>query len=79
MSILKLFFSVLLFAVAPSAQAAIDSYSFFHVTIETPWMIFLFLCVFVLAPFVLMAVLYWHFAIRRHHPKHRVDADPGRD
>ena len=44
--------------------AAIDSYRFFHVTIETPYMIFLFLVGFVLAPFFLMAILYWRFAGR---------------
>ena len=44
--------------------AAFDSYRFFHVTIETPYYIFLFLVGFVLAPFFLMAILYWRFAGR---------------
>ena len=44
--------------------AAMDSYRFFHVTIETPYMIFLFLVGFVLAPFFLMAILYWRYAGR---------------
>jgi len=44
--------------------AAFDSYRFFHVTIETPYFIFLFLVGFVLAPFFLMAILYWRFAGR---------------
>ena len=44
--------------------AAFDSYRFFHVTIETPYYIFLFLIGFVLAPFFLMAILYWRFAGR---------------
>jgi len=44
--------------------AALDSYRFFHVTIETPYMIFLFLVGFVLAPFFLMAILYWRYAGR---------------
>ena len=39
--------------------AAIDSYRYLHVSIETPWMIFLFLLIAVFAPFVLMVVLMW--------------------
>ena len=38
---------------------AIDSYRYLHVSIETPWMIFLFLLVAVFAPFILMVVLMW--------------------
>jgi hypothetical protein len=38
---------------------AIDSYRYLHVSIETPWMIFLFLLVAVFVPFVLMLVLMW--------------------
>ena len=57
---------VLATAAAPGpAWAAVDSYRFLHVTIETPWMIFVFLLLVVLAPFVLMAVLYWYFAAKR--------------
>lgn len=44
---------------------AVDSYRYAHVTIETPWMIFLFLLAIVLLPFILMAVLYWYFATRK--------------
>jgi hypothetical protein len=40
-----------------------------HVTIETPWTIFLFLLVAVLSPFVLMAVLVWRYAEKRVDPK----------
>ncbi len=58
-----------------SAQAGIDSYSFFHVTIETPWAIFIFLSFLVLAPFVLLAILYWYFALRRYSGKNKIDAD----
>jgi hypothetical protein len=47
-----------------AAFAVADSYRFFHVTIETPYIIFLFLVGFVLAPFFLMAILYWRFAGR---------------
>lgn len=41
---------------------AVDSYRYMHVTIDTPWHIFLFLLVIVLSPFILMAILYWRFA-----------------
>jgi len=51
------------------AQAAIDSYRFLHVTIETPWYIFLFLLIGVLSPFVLMAVLMWHTAMQKNNRK----------
>lgn len=47
---------------------AVDSYRFLHVTIETPWMIFLFLLCIVLFPFVLMAILHWHFANDKPSP-----------
>ncbi|MGC1387475.1 MAG: hypothetical protein WA807_05645 [Steroidobacteraceae bacterium] len=41
------------------AVFAIDSYRYLHVSIETPWTIFLFLLVAVFAPFILMVVLMW--------------------
>lgn len=44
---------------------AMDSYRYLHVTIETPWAIFLFLLMAVLAPFVLMGILVWRYAERR--------------
>jgi hypothetical protein len=44
---------------------AIDSYRYLHVSIETPWMIFLFLLVAVFVPFILMVVLMWRGAIRK--------------
>ena len=49
-----------------NAQAATDSYRFLHVTIDTPWAIFLFLLIFILTPFVLMAMLYWYFAFKKN-------------
>jgi len=52
-------------AVASSAQAQVDSYRYMHVTIDTPWYIFLFLMMMVFIPFVLMAVLAWKNAIRK--------------
>lgn len=72
LKILPLLLTLLLPA---SAHAGLDSYSFFHVTIETPWAIFIFLCFLVLAPFVVMAILYWHFALRRHSAKEDPDAN----
>lgn len=44
---------------------ALDSYRFLHVTIETPWFIFLFLLVTIFAPFILMAILAWRYAERK--------------
>ncbi len=52
-------------AVASLAQAAVDSYRFAHVTISTPWYIFIFLMLGVFAPFVLMAILAWRNAMRK--------------
>lgn len=48
-----------------SAQAAVDSYRFAHVTIATPWYIFLFLMGGIMAPFILMAILAWRSAMRK--------------
>lgn len=48
-----------------SAQAAVDSYRYAHVTISTPWYIFIFLLMGVFAPFILMAVLAWRVAMRK--------------
>jgi len=44
---------------------AIDSYRYLHVSIETPWMIFLFLLAAVFVPFVLMIVLMWRIQLRK--------------
>lgn len=55
---------VLLMSLMPAASA--DSYRYMHVTIDTPWVLFLFLLVAVLMPFILMAILYWHNAMRRN-------------
>jgi hypothetical protein len=48
-----------------SAQASVNSYRFLHVTIDTPWHIFLFLLMGVFAPFILMVVLMWRNSIRK--------------
>ena len=57
---MKYFFSQLAGFVAlllfmPTAMA--DTYRYMHVTIDTPWLIFIFLLVAILMPFILMAVL----------------------
>lgn len=44
---------------------AFDSYRYLHVTIDTPWLIFLGLLPVVMSPLILMAFLYWRFAGRR--------------
>ena len=44
---------------------ALDSYRFLHVTIDTPWLIFLFLLVAIFSPFILMAALAWRYAERK--------------
>lgn len=51
------------------ALAATDSYRWLHVTIETPWFIFIFLLPMVLLPAILMAVLYWKFAGKKKEEK----------
>jgi hypothetical protein len=43
---------------------ALDSYRYLHVTIETPWRIFLFLLIGIFAPFVVIAGVYWWRARR---------------
>ena len=49
-------------AALPVTSFAADSYRWLHVTIDTPWAIFLFLLPMVLIPAILMAILYWKFA-----------------
>jgi len=58
--------------IATSAQAAVDSYRFAHVTISTPWYIFIFLLMGVFIPFVLMAILSWRVAMQKNHPEDNV-------
>jgi len=51
------------FALSSSGvYAATDSYRWLHVTIDTPWAIFIFLLPMVLLPAILMAILYWKFS-----------------
>jgi len=48
---------------------ALDSYRFLHVTIDTPWAIFIFLLFTVFIPFILMAALVWRYAERKVDPE----------
>ena len=50
---------------ANESHAAVDSYRYLHVTVETPYTIFLFLLAGILAPFVLMGILVWRFVGRK--------------
>jgi len=65
---LRLIFTLIV-ALLSGPVYAVDSYRFIHVTIETPWMIFLFLLCIVLFPFVLTAILHWHFANKKDAPQ----------
>jgi uncharacterized membrane protein YadS len=58
-----------------ASYAAVDSYRYLHVTIDTPWFIFLFLLMAVLAPFVLMAILVWRYTERRAEPGQQADTE----
>jgi len=44
---------------------AVDSYRFLHVHIDTLWYIFLFLLAILFVPYILMAVLSWHYAEKK--------------
>ena len=55
----------ILFATVSHSAHAVDSYRWLHVTIDTPWAIFIFLLPMVLVPVVLMAILYWRFAVQK--------------
>ncbi|MDQ6979834.1 MAG: hypothetical protein Q9M09_06585 [Mariprofundaceae bacterium] len=57
---LTLFMLMLLW---PLQAMAVDSYRFLHVTIDTPWFIFVFLFFLVFSPMILMVVLYWRFGV----------------
>jgi len=44
---------------------AVDSYRFLHVTIDTPWFIFIFLFFLVFSPMILSAIIHWRNALKR--------------
>lgn len=64
---------------AGAAHAAVDSYRYLHVTIETPWIIFLILAPMVLAPLILMGVMVWRYAERRKEDEEPENAAGGRE
>jgi len=64
----RLFVFLMLMVTACSVYA-VDSYRYAHVTIETPWAIFIFLLLIILFPFLLMAILYWYFAVKKPEVK----------
>ncbi len=60
----KMGLTIMLVTFAPQVLA--DTYRYMHVTIDTPWAIFVGLFVLVMMPFILMAILYWRNAIHRN-------------
>ncbi len=49
----------------PWTAEAVDSYRYLHVSIDTPWAIFVFLFFLVFAPMVLAVILYWRYALKK--------------
>lgn len=49
----------------PASAWAVDSYRYLHVTIDTPWAIFVFLFFLVFAPMLLAVVLYWRSVLKK--------------
>ena len=65
---------VVLISLMSSPVFAADSYRWLHVTIDTPWAIFIFLLPMVLIPVILMAILYWRFAFSKSAAENEQDA-----
>ncbi len=53
---------LLLLMLQSQAVYAVDSYRWVTVSINTPWMIFVFLVPLVMVPLILMAIMHWRFA-----------------
>lgn len=51
---------------ANTSYAEVDSYRYLHVSVQTPYTVFLFLLVGILAPFLLMGILVWRFVGRKN-------------
>ena len=66
---------VMLMMAFSDAALALDSYRYLHVTIDTPWFIFLFLLPIVLSPLILMAILYWYFTLQKNKKKGKDDLE----
>jgi len=54
-----------LLLISVSNAWAVDSYRFLHVTIDTPWFIFIFLFFLVFSPMILSAIIHWRNALKR--------------
>lgn len=61
------------------AASTVDSYRYLHVTIETPWTIFLLLAPMVLLPMVLMGILVWRYAERRKDESEEKSVEGGQE
>jgi len=66
--------TVLALLLSSPAPASVNSYRFLHVTIDTPWHIFLFLLMGIFAPFVLMVVLMWRNSLRKRDQANAPDS-----
>jgi len=62
---LRLIQLTVLVLMAANNAWAVDSYRFLHVTIDTPWFIFIFLFFLVFSPMILSAVIHWRTALKR--------------
>lgn len=60
------------------SYAAVDSYRYMHVSVETPYTIFLFLLAGILSPFILMGILVWRFIGRKSSEDEQPDAPPSK-
>jgi len=60
-----LFCSMALLILLPAPAFAIDSYRYLHVSIDSIWVIFVFLFFLVFTPMILMAILYWWNAAKK--------------
>lgn len=76
MTMKRPFSALMLFILLPAEALALDSYRFLHVTIETPWLIFLGLLVVIMFPFILTAVLHWYYAAKKRQEDQLEDARP---
>jgi len=58
---------------------AVDSYRFLHVTIDTPWFIFIFLFFLVFSPMILSAIIHWRSALKRDDEEDEEDPSGSED
>jgi len=52
---------------------AVDSYRYLHVSIDTPWTIFIFLFFMVFTPMILAVILHWRHALKKDHAEDEDD------